>query len=338
MESIPARKIQLDQWLQTICTHTPLSLQPLAGDASFRRYYRLNSPAQPSCIVMDAPPAQEKCEPFIAVANALRALGLNTPTIFAADTAQGFLLLSDFGDATFLRAVTQENADLLYTRALQALANMQVCKETPGHPLLPFDRTWMMNEWEWHQTWFLTQYLGVSYVPAAVTDCYRHIVEVALTQPQTFMHRDYHSANLMVLPDNELGILDFQDAFIGPLTYDLASLLRDAYIDWPAERVNAWLRTYWEIIQKQPTMPACSLQELTYWFDLMGIQRHLKAIMTFARKYLRDKQPGYLQHIPRTLNYILQVSARYPELAALHAYYTDTVLPKVQPEAIKHAK
>ncbi len=314
------RENQLEHWLSASLGLNSFILQPLAGDASFRRYFRVQVDKY-SFVVMDAPPGED-CHPFIAVAKALRKMQLNTPEIIEADLTQGFLLLTDFGDLTYLRALNADNADLYYQRALKALSVLQTCTQVPGHIVPPFTREWMWREWHWHQEWFLEKLLGLPPAPDSLEEVYSLLVESAATQPQVFMHRDYHSANLMVLPD-AVGLLDFQDAFIGPLTYDLASLLRDCYIDWPKEKVNQWLLDYWRMNQAL----AIEKEDLLRCFDWMSVQRHLKALFTFARKQVRDQQAHYLRHVPRTLSYILQVTSEYPELASLHQYYRDKVIP-----------
>lgn len=315
MESTAASKLTIRQgaladWITSACGMNPDLLQPLAGDASFRRYFRL--PHRDSTyVVMDAPPP-ENVRAFSAVAHTLRQAGLKVPEIFQADLNQGFLLLSDFGDLTYLKANSQTGIDARYEMALQALAILQTCRQenTP-----PFTADFMWQEWAWHKEWFAQKFLGLSELDGQLDDCYAQLVAAAVAQPQVFMHRDYHSANLMVLPDHDVGILDFQDAFIGPVTYDLVSLLRDCYVTLPADKVTQWALAYKEKLQLN-----ISSDEFLYWFDHMGMQRHLKALMTFARKQVRDQQAQYLQHMPRTLDYLLTVSAKYPALAALRAY------------------
>jgi N-acetylmuramate 1-kinase len=187
----------------------------------------------------------------------------------------------------------------------------------------------MLKEWAWHKEWVLDKFLGLSSPLAekSLDACYELLVESAVTQPQVFMHRDYHSANLMVLPEGKVGILDFQDAFIGPVTYDLVSLLRDCYIDWPRERVRSWALFYLQTLHDKGLLSHVDDQEFLRWFDLMGMQRHLKALLTFARKHVRDHQSHYLDHIPRTLGYLLNVSQHYPEFTRLHDYLRVTVQP-----------
>lgn len=320
MESAEGVKIDerahaLKQWLRKEVGLNEVALQPMQGDASFRRYFRVQS-----FVAMDAPPPRENCASFVAIARALRTLGLKTPEIIEQDIERGFLLLTDFGDYTYLRTLNQQNANVLYQRALRALATMHQCREVPFYTLPLFTAEFMQQEWQWHQEWFLKKYLGLECDHVELDKCYHLLVQSAVEQPQVFMHRDYHSANLMMLPD-DVGILDFQDAFIGPLTYDLVSLLRDCYIDWPHEMVETWALFYFSLLQQRGELQKISKEKFLRWFDLMGLQRHLKALMTFARKKVRDSQPQYLEHIPRTINYIVDVSGRYSELAPLHQYY-----------------
>lgn len=331
MESIDARFQAWMRWLHDNQVLQQRPIEPLQHDASFRRYFRVFT-AQGSLIAMDAPPPQENCRPFVAIAKALRHAGLEAPAIFAQDLDQGWLLLSDFGDTTYLKALNAQNADALYERALNALICLQACRNVPGRDLPLFTADFMLQEWAWHKEWFLDKWLGLDIAPVenALDACYQEIVVTAVNQPQVFMHRDFHSANLMVLPE-KVGILDFQDAFIGPVTYDLVSLLRDCYIAWPEERVRQWVIIYWKLLIDRGVIDVD--QETFYrWFDWMGVQRHLKALLTFARKKVRDHQDGYLRHIPRTLQYLLTVTQRYPELTALHDYLHTTVKPAVERE------
>lgn len=315
------------QWLETALAEPILTVQPMAGDASVRRYSRVTT-ASGTYIALDASELIDSCAPFVAIAKALHVLGLQAPAILAADMQQGWLLLSDFGDQTYLRALTKDNVDVLYQRALKALSILQTCREVPERTIPPFTKELMRQEWAWHQEWFLNVLLGLELGKnaEALNHCYELMVEAAASQPQVFMHRDYHSANLMVL-DNDIGILDFQDAFIGPVTYDLASLLRDCYIDWPPEKVKTWVNDYLRMLQAQQLLTDVTPQQFLYWFDLMSMQRHLKALFTFARKHLRDQDSSYLKHVPRTLNYLIQTSKQYPEFAPLHAFLTASVKP-----------
>lgn len=305
------RQLLLQNWLQTTGALTqPIILQPLVGDASFRRYFRILQPSG-SFIAADAPPATENSAAYIAIASALRQHGIPVPEVIASDISQGFLLLSDFGDQLLLNTLNLQNAEKFYQNALRILANMQSCQTIPHWKLPVFTAEFMYNELQLFKEWFLQKHLGLSIDSEAekkLNQFFSFLANSAASQPYVFMHRDYHSANLMVLPDQELGVLDFQDAFIGPVTYDVVSLLRDCYIDFPDIFIKKCVLFYRDQLNL-----AVSDNEFIRWFDLMGLQRHLKALLTFARKYHRDGQANYLKHIPRTLSYIQAVSARYEE-------------------------
>ena len=321
MESMDIRKNALTHWLSEEGGFSVQHLKAMTGDASFRRYFRLIE-GDKTLVAVDAPPP-EKCAPFIAIANALRTYSVCTPEIIMADVSRGFLLLSDFGDHTFLKILSLQNADHLYTEALKTLAQIARCQSVTDHEIPPFTREFMWQEWAWHKEWYLHKYLGLDVIPkeSELDACYALLAESAATQPQVFMHRDYHSGNLMLLSNGFVGVLDFQDAFIGPLTYDLASLLRDCYIDWPEDFVRKWALSYFNLLQQFPEFTSIDTHTFLRWFDLMGIQRHLKALLTFARKKVRDHQSNYLSFMPRTLNYITTVSAHYAELKPLTDFY-----------------
>lgn len=318
MESALRRKEALTAWVaQNVAPDC--AILPLKHDASFRRYFRVEADGR-SYLVMDAPPPLESTHSFICISRALRAAAIDAPEIIKADTEQGFLLITDFGDITYLNALNSDNADRLYQLALSTLSMMSEIRAVPDYTLPMFTAEFMQKEWVWHKEWFAEKWLGLSTDKFANLDqCYQQLINEIDQQPKLFMHRDYHSGNLMVMPHG-VGVLDFQDAFIGPVTYDLASLLRDCYIDWPASRIQQWVNFYWELLRDKNLIADTSLTTFTRWFDWMSVQRHLKALMTFARKHVRDHQPQYLQHIPRTLRYLQQVTSAYPELAPLHVY------------------
>jgi aminoglycoside/choline kinase family phosphotransferase len=329
MESIAQRNqdqrlILIMEWIQQLGLDV-IKWQPMADDASFRRYFRVQTKDQ-SYVVMDAKPPEENAHAFCLISQQLRKLGLNTPEIFASDFDRGFLLLSDFGDHTYIKTLNASNADHLYGLALSSLALLQTCRSVPGKEISEFSSDWMWKEWRWFQEWVVE---GLFQLPfdSDLNEPYSIVVASAINQPQVFMHRDYHSGNLMCLPNDDVGILDFQDAFIGPVTYDLVSLLRDCYIDWPPDRVMSWVKIYWQHLQNQSIV--IPYPDFLRCVDLMSVQRHLKALMTFARKSVRDNQSHYLQFMPRTLNYLLQVTARYPELTSLHRYLNESFSERV---------
>lgn len=338
-DQINNRLTALQQWLTTYFSHCNISnnvtitLTPLTNDASFRRYFRLFQDNQ-SFVVMDAPPNKEDCQPFINIAQRLRQTGVSVPEVIAIDLEQGFLLLSDFGSQLYLPALTPNSAAHLYLDAINALVKFQQQADTQNLPL--YNEALLQREMGLFRDWLLDMHLGIS-LNATEQDklqrCFDYLMDNALAQPQVFVHRDYHSRNLMVLTTGNPGILDFQDAVWGPVSYDLVSLLRDCYIDWPLERVHAWLQQYLQLAQQAGVVSTeIDFATFTYWFDLMGIQRHLKASGIFARLYRRDGKPGYLSDIPRTLRYIVQVAPAYPALTFLQQLLVEQVLPALEKE------
>lgn len=325
----------LTEWLQENCSFPIDTLQEIPGDASFRRYFRLQSGSQ-SYMVMDASKQRDCFEPYLAIARALLALGVKVPEIMAQDLARGFMLISDFGDSQYLNTLSHANADTLYKTALDSLTLVQSCREVPGWALPAFDARFMQNELSEFKHWFLERYLNLSLSTkeeGLLQTTFSQLCQSAEQQTQVFIHRDYHSANLMVLPGKSVGILDFQDACIGPITYDVVSLLRDCYIDWPDEKVQEWLGYYYAHLREHELLQTVSFDQFTQWFDLMGLQRHMKALFIFARKYLRDSTSRYLQYLPRTLNYVVKISERYPQLQNFHAFARDLTLPFYQKES-----
>ncbi len=284
---------------------------------------------------MDAPPEQEDCRPFIAVAALFRQQGLNVPRVLAQDLAQGLLLLDDLGERLYLSELNEETADRLYGDAIQALLTLQSAPaEVVQVARLPtYDRPLLLDEMGLFRDWYLQRHLGLSlnkHDRAILDTLFSFLTDAALSQPQAIVHRDYHSRNLLVCDPNP-GILDFQDAVIGPSSYDLVSLLRDCYIVWPRERVEIWAAQYFEQAQAKGILPTAMTQaQFRRDFDLMGIQRHLKAIGIFARLNYRDHKPGYLDDIPRTLDYIRSVGAAWPELedflGLLDRWHANTVV------------
>lgn len=307
------RQQTLNRWLETL-NLPDFSLTPLPSDASFRRYFRLTLP-QTSYIVMDNPDIPS-CQPFIAISRALRSHGLNAPDILQENKLEGFLLLTDLGDLQLLHALNPSNMERLYQNALTTLAHLQTCDTSQYWSLPIFTTEWMSQELELFREWFLEKYLNLPLSPLTLKSLSNHFIRLSkeiAQQPTAFMHRDYHSANLMILSNEEIGLLDFQDAFIGPITYDLVSLLKDCYIDWPEERIQPLALTFRDTIGLK-----VSDELFLRWFDVMGLQRHLKALLTFSRKYKRDHNTNYLKHIPRTLNYAKIISARYKEYHMIH--------------------
>jgi len=300
--------------------------EPASADASFRRYFRVQNGK--SYIVMDAPPPQEDCRPFVAVAGYLEKIGLNSPRVLEADLERGFLLLTDLGSAPYLSAIdaAPERADALYRDAIDALATMQSKGAPFQQALPPYDEKLLRFELSLFHDWLCERHLDIRFgsddEQAWRSTC-DVLVEAALAQPKVFVHRDYHSRNLMVTPAANPGILDFQDAVEGPYTYDLVSLLKDCYVKWPRDVINARARYFLDRSAGPATGEAQFLRE----FDLMGVQRHLKAAGIFARLLHRDGKPGYLKDVPRTLSYVTDVAGEHDELRYLGDFIQARVLP-----------
>lgn len=319
-----SRSVLLQNWLGSQLSGA-YTLTPLAGDASFRRYFRVQT-EKDTFVVMDAPPDKENCLSFIKIAKILAAQKINVPEIKAMELNLGFLLLTDFGDNLFLRVLNESNANTLYSLAMDSLIRIQSTK-TENHSLPSFD-SMMIEELNNFREWYLEKHLNLNLTVKDnyfFTEIFEKLIESAKQQPQTFVHRDYHSRNLMLLVNNQVGILDFQDSVTGPITYDLVSLLRDCYIAWPISQVHEWTKKYLALILSEKILNNISQEQWLRWFDLMGIQRHLKAIFIFARKWHRDANSNYLVEIPRTLNYVLQVSEQYSDLKNLRHFLMSKV-------------
>ena len=327
MQSKDPRAQAILTWLTDDLSLTVLNMQPASSDASFRRYFRVTLPTQ-SWIVMDAPPERENIQPFIKVNTLLTDYGVTVPKLFAIEAAQGFIALEDFGATGYLDQLTDQpnEADRLYHNAFECLSALHQNASAQQLDLPQYDLALLTRELGIFSEWFLAAYLNLTIPTTLQTSVNQVLIDSALQQPKTLVHRDFHSRNLMVLAHGNPGVLDFQDAVVGPITYDLVSLLKDCYISWPAPQVDAWRETYLARL-KQAGLIASDSQQFKHWFDLMGMQRHLKAIGIFARLHLRDGKSTYLQDIPRTLAYVGAVSAEYPELSDFKDYLNQTVMP-----------
>ncbi len=319
------RTLSMLDWLENDLLLTIDSCEPASSDASFRRYFRVKTP-EGQYIVMDAPPDKENIEAFISVAGLLARSCVNVPTIFQQNLTDGFLLLEDFGSQCFLDQLNTHNATELYQSAFDSLFLLQTNTAVENCGLPGYNEALLQRELSIFEDWFLNQWLDIP-VPSSLWETVRTIlVTSALDQPIACVHRDYHSRNLMVLNNDSPGVIDFQDAVIGPITYDLVSLLRDCYIAWPEQQVEKWMGHYYDRLL-QAELIACNPAEFKRWFDLMGMQRHLKAIGIFSRLHLRDGKSGYLNDIPRTLNYVKTVCSAYPELLEFSDFLKNQVLP-----------
>ncbi len=318
-----SRLILLRKWLQTVDSVPvlPDTLRPASADASFRRYFRIDTPEQGSLIVMDAPPPQEDTRPFIRTAELFASTGISVPQIITQNVEQGFLLLSDLGSTTYLNQLTSGNNDSahkLYLDAIDALILLQ----TQSKPrILPeYNRTLLSNELQLFPDWYVGKYLKTTLSDeqtSSLHQVYALLLANNLTQAQVYVHRDYHSRNLMVLPNGNPGVLDFQDAVYGPITYDLVSLLRDAYIQWDEEMVLDWAIRYWERAKRAGLPVAADIDAFYRDFEFMGLQRHLKILGIFARLYYRDGKDAYLKDMPLVMHYVMQTARRYTVLRPL---------------------
>ncbi|MGZ8224698.1 MAG: aminoglycoside phosphotransferase family protein [Methylobacter sp.] len=319
------RAISMLDWLENDLLLTINCCEPASSDASFRRYFRIKTP-QGQFIVMDAPPVQENVEPFIKVAKLLAHSQVNVPAIFHQNLSEGFLLLEDFGTECFLDQLTANNATDLYQSALDSLFKLQTQTPSQNSDLPSYNEQLLKRELAIFDEWFLNELLGIDLPGNIRNQMHTVLIASALEQPRICVHRDFHSRNLMVLDEDSPGVLDFQDAVIGPITYDLVSLLRDCYIAWTEPQVDLWMTGYFQRLSHAGLI-ACSLAQFKRWFDLMGLQRHLKAIGIFSRLHLRDGKSNYLKDIPRTLNYVTTQAQAYPELSDFSDFLHSQVLP-----------
>jgi len=315
---------QLQRWLDSLSQETYTDLRAASADASFRQYFRVsNTRDGKTYIVMDAPPDKEDCRPFIQVTDLLRGVGVNAPAILAMDMAQGFLLLDDLGSKPYLDHLNADTAEKLYIDAIDALIKMQTIDA-----ILPaYDEKFLQTEMDLFETWYLNRHLDIQLSKsqqAVLASMCKLLIKNAEQQPQVFVHRDYHSRNLMITEVNNPGVIDYQDAVIGPITYDLVSLFKDCYIEWPRDKVEHWLDLY--LARLTPTY-FIEKDTLLRWFDLMGVQRHLKVLGIFARLNYRDGKSQYLNDLPLTLKYVIDACDRYPELQPLKQLLEDTRIP-----------
>ena len=304
----------IKSWLSDVLNSEDFTITPASSDASFRRYFRV-SQAESTWIVMDAPPSQEDTGPFIKVSQFLNSQSLHVPNIIAQNSEMGFLLLSDLGSQPYLDMLNNHSADDLYRDAIDSLIKIQ-CSDPTGIDLPRYDSKLLQTELNLFPEWFLERHFELS-PPAFLQPLFDTLIDNALSQSQVVVHRDYHSRNLMVDSKQNPGIIDFQDAVIGPITYDLVSLLRDSYISWPEDKLEAWVHYYFDTAQQHGLLPSCDITTFTRWFDLMGLQRHLKVLGIFCRLNYRDNKSNYMADLPQTLRYVQQVCRRYDNLQPL---------------------
>ena len=309
------RQQLLESWIKTRFPNKPFTLAPASADASFRRYFRVSFDDS-TLVAMDAPPQQEDCTPFVHVAGLFGAAGVHVPTIVVQDAEQGFMLLSDLGSTTYLQALeaNADDADRLYHEATDALVKIQLASRTGVLP--NYDEAFLLKELNLFSDWYIAKHLKIKLSEdqkVVIDSVFSEILKNNLAQPKVFVHRDYHSRNLMVVAPNP-GVIDFQDAVYGPITYDLVSLFKDAYIHWDEERVLDWMIRYWEKAKKAGLPVNTDFPEFYCDFEWMGVQRHLKVLGIFARLYHRDGKEAYLNDMPLVMDYLRKACKRYRPL------------------------
>ena len=315
-------------WLAEVFATESFELESASEDASFRSYHRLTL-RDKTYIVMDAPPPEEDCRPFVQITELLLASDSHVPAIHHKDLEQGFLVLDDFGNTLYLDQLNASLADGLYKAAIAALVKMQTAADKKSLP--QYNEELLRREIGLFTEWLLDKHLKIelsSEQDESLNSLFTLLVDNALQQPQSFVHRDYHSRNLMLTEINSPGIIDYQDAVQGPISYDLVSLLKDCYIKWPREEINGWVKYYLQ--QKSEQGEEIDQQQFQRWFDLMGVQRHLKASGIFARLSIRDGKHHFLNDVPRTLSYIVDLKNDYEELTLLCSLIEQRVLPKFE--------
>jgi aminoglycoside/choline kinase family phosphotransferase len=330
LDASDSRLAHLTQWVLEDLGFAGSVIAPASVDASFRRYFRVTRGAD-SYIVMDAPPDKEDSAPFLKVARMLGGMNLNVPIVLARDMHRGFLLLSDLGSRQYLDELPEPRAaDRLYADALAALRTMQTADAAISGDLPRYDRALLMREMELMPEWFLRHHLQVTIDAqerSMLDELFASLVRAADSQPAAFVHRDYHSRNLLVTAQDNPGILDFQDAVWGPVTYDLASLLKDCYIAWPPARVRAWVLEYREKLLEAGFALPGDAAEFMRWFDLIGLQRHIKVLGIFARLFYRDGKPQYLKDLPRVLDYARDTASSYADTAPFAGFIAKRIDP-----------
>ena len=320
------RKQQLHIWINQNTDFDCQSLEIVSGDAGFRRYFRFVHHEQ-SIIAVDAPPKSEDTSQYMAVAQSYRDKGIKVPAIYAYDLVQGFYLQQDFGHRLFSDMLTLDSSDLLYPKALANIPIIQGCLSTEKGPLPVHDDAFIDRELSLFTDWLLGKYLQLRLTDAEqnmLIKVFDEVKHACLIQPRVGIHRDYHSRNLMLLDNDEIGVIDFQDAVLGPITYDAVSLLRDSYQDWPKVKVLQWLQNWHaEYYAQYPWA------EFKMWFDCVGMQRHIKIAGIFARLCIRDNKPSFLADIPHTLDYLIDEASHYPEYSEFARFVRERVLPDV---------
>jgi aminoglycoside/choline kinase family phosphotransferase len=331
MTGSDARVQQIRDWLTGELDFGLIRLEPASADASFRRYFRVWGAHGVTRVVMDAPPDKEDVAPFLKVAALLEACDVHVPHIHAADATRGLVLLEDLGSDPYLTQLRAgSDPDVLYGDAFEALARIQLRGREAARELPPYDRVVLEREMALMPEWFCARHLQLTLDDAdraVLAASFEFLTVQALVQPRVLVHRDYHSRNLMRLASRNPGIIDFQDALAGPVGYDLVSLLKDCYIDWPRSRVEHWVGAYRARLAGAAELAGSSEAEFLRWFDLIGLQRHIKVLGIFARLWYRDGKQAYLPDLPRTLAYVIEATRRESELQDFAQWLERRVLP-----------
>jgi hypothetical protein len=333
--SADSRLDQLQNWLREDLRWPLVRVAPASADASFRRYFRIWRPDGVTRIVMDAPPDKEDVAPYLKVSELLARCAVHVPRVEASDVRRGFVLLEDLGSISYLSQLQADaGVEALYQDALTALLRIQIGGRELHGQLPQYDRPVLARELELMPQWFCTRHLGLSLGDtdrALIESTFEFLIAEALAQPLVFVHRDFHSRNLMALSAANPGIIDFQDALAGPSAYDLVSLLKDCYIDWPRARVEGWVRGYRTRLIAAGGDGGRDDSLYLRWFDLIGLQRHIKVLGIFARLWYRDGKRGYLDDLPRTLGYVRDSARRYPELQQFSQWVETRLVPELAP-------
>ncbi|HEU4626634.1 MAG TPA: phosphotransferase [Steroidobacteraceae bacterium] len=328
-----ARLALIHDWVSTGLQLQPTAIVPASSDASFRRYFRVSTATGRTFIVMDAPPGKEDVRPYLKVSGLLERIGVHVPHVHEQDIERGLLLLEDLGSTLYLaRLNAGDDPGALYGDALNALAIIQLQGREAAAELAPYDREALLREMALMPEWFCARHLGLSANAAddgVIARAFDLLIAEAVAQPQVFVHRDYHSRNLMVIRERNPGVIDFQDAVRGPIGYDLVSLLKDCYISWPRERVERWVSGYRAQLAARGGPVGKDEREFLRWFDLIGVQRHIKVLGIFARLWYRDGKNGYLRDLPLTLEYVRDTCRRYAELAELSRLVEERFVPEL---------
>ena len=317
---------QLTDWVNSLTEWQGAQIAPASEDASIRRYFRVTKNNR-TAIAMDSPDTAE-CKVFVDMTDHLHRAAATVPNLYAQNLLDGFLLLEDFGNRLLLKELDPVNADPLYDQAMDALLHLQA---TSVEGLPEFDAAFLRRELEIMPEWFLQKHLGFKpeEIPTKLIETtFNNLITAVLEQPLTFMHRDYHSRNLMLLADQRVGVIDYQGAVHGPLTYDLVSLLRDCYVSWPQQRVKRWALSFHKEAIAAGVLPPVDEVSFMRWFDLTGLQRHLKVLGIFARLNHRDNKPHYLQDLPLVLSYVLSVGSAHPETCRLVEWMRQAHIPE----------